>query len=78
MTKTGKVVSCAIMFIKFLTLLVLSGLQVFKRNQKADRKKNTHIIENIISTSTIIIIIIIITIIIIIIIIIIIRFLLRI
>lgn len=42
MTKTGQVASCAVMFIKFITLLVLSGLQVFKRNHKADRKKEKH------------------------------------
>lgn len=31
----------------FLTLLVLSGFQVFKRNHKADRKKKNSHIENI-------------------------------
>ena len=41
MTNTGQVISSAIVFIKFLTLLVLSGLQVFKRNQKAVRKRKT-------------------------------------
>jgi len=54
------------------------GFKFSRGIRKLTEKKNTHIIENIISTSTIIIIIIIIiTIIIIIIIIIIIRFLLR-